>query len=118
MTPEFLATYPAVTERLGRHVNRAYREQMIDREAGLLVVREVARRMGVRSSDLFSTKSATEVRVARAAAMRALQERLRWGTIAIGELFDRHHTTVLSALGQRPKRQQNRKRWPRRRSAP
>lgn len=92
MTPEFLLTYPAMTEPL------MWRDQK-EQERAVLIVRDVALRTGVHSAQILGPFSDRATCKARYQAMREIRDELAWSTPKIGKFFDRDHTTVCYGLG-------------------
>lgn len=93
MTPEFLATYPAVT------LNMIERALVGEERRAYEIMRKVALDMQVDSSHIMGPFRDRDSVAARHRAMRCIREELQWSTPRIGKFFDRDHTTVLHALG-------------------
>lgn len=74
------------------------------RETRMAIVAIVAERYGVTVAEVMSRRKNKSVADARKAAMRAVSEAFGDSSPMIGRLFDRDHTTVLSALGTISKR--------------
>lgn len=92
MTPEFIETYPAISEpvavRHGEEQARAY-----------AIMREVALKHGIPSAHVMGAFRDRPTAAARRNAMRCIRDELAWSTPQIGRFFDRHHSTVCYALG-------------------
>lgn len=92
MTPEFLQTYPAMTQPI--HLRYAREEVRAS-----LIMRAVADMHRVHPSQIMGPFRDRASSAARRAAMRQVRDDLGWSTLKIGKFFDRHHATVCHALG-------------------
>ena len=84
---------------------RKYLKDFLSREEELLlkpehIIQQIATHFGIKPEDLLSKSQTREFALPRQIAMYACREKLKMPYQAIGELFDRDHSTVMSSVKQ------------------
>ncbi|HAB99754.1 MAG TPA: chromosomal replication initiation protein, partial [Parachlamydiales bacterium] len=82
---------------------RKYLKDFLSREEELLlkpehIIQQIATHFGIKPEDLLSKSQTREFALPRQIAMYACREKLKMPYQAIGELFDRDHSTVMSSV--------------------